>query len=361
MRMRLLLALLVLSGVLQPAYGQRPPGDAIPLSQVSLDESRLRVHFIDIGPGLAMLIETPNDRMHIFVDGGMWGLDGMETYVRNFVDDDEPIDIAIVTHPDFDHYAGMRRIFSRYEVSQFWYTGYDSDRLASGWDGVIDQINSEPGCDIYWPLNEWVEVGDTEVIDDAGTAATNDDVVIQYLNVDDDPPARDPISDRSFSESQRRNNASLVIKLIYGNVSFLITGDINGRNKDHEGTDTDREMDSEELELWTRHQLWEDFDLSSTVLQVPHHGSNGSCSLPFLQAVGARWAVITAGHKHNHPHPGALRRLETSGLRADHVLRTDEGDSTPETRSARDARGDDCFVFETDGRRINRILRITLE
>ena len=53
----------------------------------------------------------------------------------------------------------------------------------------------------------------------------------------------------------------------------------NGRDKDHEDLSTDNEMASEELELWVRHELWDDFDLESTVLQLPHHGSNGSGSL----------------------------------------------------------------------------------
>ena len=354
---------IVLTGLLVSpvAIAQSPPGDAIALDQVSLDASRLRVHFIDIGPGLAMLIETPNDRLHIFVDGGMWGLDGMESYVSHFVANDEPIDVAIVTHADFDHYAGLRRIFNRYDVYEFWYTGYDSDKLAGGWDDLIEQINSEEGCTIYWPLNEWVRAGDVEVLDDAGTPETDDDVTVQYMNVDDDPPNQDPMSGRSFSESQRRNNASLVLKLTYGRVSFLITGDINGRNKEHEDEASDGEIDSEELELWVRHTLRDDFDLKSTVLQVPHHGSNGSCSLPFLQAVDAKWAVVTAGHKHNHPHPGSLRRLKASGIAENHILRTDEGDSTPEVRSTKDPRGDDCYVFETDGKKINRILRVKID
>ncbi len=78
-----------------------PPGAAVQLNNVNLDHTRLRVHFIDIGPGMAVLIETPNDRRRVFVDGGKWSLNEMETYVRRFVDPaHDNIDIAIVTHPD---------------------------------------------------------------------------------------------------------------------------------------------------------------------------------------------------------------------------------------------------------------------
>ena len=78
----------------------------------------------------------------------------------------------------------------------------------------------------------------------------------------------------------------------------------------------------------------------------------------FIQAVDPDWVVITAGHQFNHPHPAALRRFATAGIEASHVLRTDEGDSTPEVSSVRDPRGDDCYVFETDGVTVTRILRV---
>jgi hypothetical protein len=130
----------------------------------------------------------------------------------------------------------------------------------------MDSVRVEPDCQIFTPLNLWVDPGDQETIDDGGTADVSDDIIVQYLNVDDDPPYRDQVSGRTFSESQRRNNASLVFKLIYKDISFLITGDINGRNKEHREPVSDREIDSEELELWTRHQFSTEFDLKSTAL-----------------------------------------------------------------------------------------------
>jgi hypothetical protein len=70
--------------------------------------------------------------------------------------------------------------------------------------------------------------------------------VIQFVNVDGKPPKKDPDSKRRFSESQQRNNGSMVIKLKYKNVSFLLTSDINGRHKDHIGVASDEECDSVE-------------------------------------------------------------------------------------------------------------------
>ncbi|MCH7702576.1 MAG: MBL fold metallo-hydrolase [Planctomycetes bacterium] len=360
-RLARVLSLLVVPTV----FAQSPPGPAVLLDTVTLDPTKLRVHFIDIGPGLAVLIETPHDRRHIFVDGGKWSLDEMMTYVGHFVSPPLPIDIAIVTHADTDHYKGMKRIFETYEVGQFWNTGYESDTLANIliWAGLLQQVDDEEGCEVYMPIEEYVEVGDTEVIDDGDTPTDpSDDVVVHYLNVDSSPPFRDPIFGRSFSEAKRRNNASLVFRLVYKNVSFLITGDINGRDGSHKTRSTDNEIDSEELELLVRHMLFPDrYNLKSTVLQAPHHGSNGSCSLPFIKAVDPDWVVITAGHQHNLPHPATLERIGRAGVAESRILRTDEGDSTPENTSVKDPTGDDSYIFETDGDTITRILKVKLE
>ncbi len=60
MRRTTLFPTVILSALLTScALAQAPPGAAVPLANVNLNEARLRVHFIDIGPGMAALIETP--------------------------------------------------------------------------------------------------------------------------------------------------------------------------------------------------------------------------------------------------------------------------------------------------------------
>ena len=64
MRRTILFPTVILSALLTScALAQAPPGAAVPLATVNLDEARLRVHFIDIGPGMAALIETPLRRL----------------------------------------------------------------------------------------------------------------------------------------------------------------------------------------------------------------------------------------------------------------------------------------------------------
>ena len=53
------------------------------------------------------------------------------------VTEDERIDLAIVTHADYDHIRGMIDVFEDYEVGEFWYTGYESRELADATSVVV--------------------------------------------------------------------------------------------------------------------------------------------------------------------------------------------------------------------------------
>ena len=82
---------------------------------------------------------------------------------------------------------GMRRIFKNYKVSEFWYTGYTSSALGSTWRSLLDDVDSETDCVNYSPLADWVEVGDTETIDDGGTPAdASDDVLVTKAIINDE-------------------------------------------------------------------------------------------------------------------------------------------------------------------------------
>ncbi len=350
------------------SVAQNPPGDAVALHTVSLDEDTLRVHFIDIGGGLAVLIETPGGK-HMLIDGGKKGTDDYETYIDHFVDyQNEPIDYLVVTHADDDHFHNMTTIIEYFNVGEYWNTGYTSKKLMKlkRWPKFVNETLPAliaAGAEDWSPIGDFVQAGELETIDDNGTADEDDDVVIQYLNVDQQPPSVDPDSGRSFSESQQRNNASLVIKVIFGNTSFLFTGDINGREM---GDSNSNAIDSEEKELLDRHNQNEDvFSLKATVLQVAHHGSDGSNSAPFLAAVDPEWAVVPAGNAHGHPTKPAMTRLKAAVNPDSHILRTDESGSESFASNGNDntsdPTGDDNLVFVVDEDGIDKILRIKVE
>ena len=113
------------------------------------------------------------------------------------------------------------------------------------------------------------------------------------------------------------NEISNVYKIRYGDITFLITGDLIIENESQ--------------------MLREGIDVKSTVLKVGHHGSKTSSSEEFLKAVNPKVAVICVGYGNNFGHPRAevLERLENLNVK---IFRTDI---------------DGLIKFKTDGKKLS--------
>jgi len=112
-----------------------------------------------------------------------------------------------------------------------------------------------------------------------------------------------PIDNFAGINVDDNNETSIIAKLVYGDISFLLTGDAT--------VEVEKEM------------LNADIDLISDVLKIGHHGSKGSTSLEFVEAVKPEFAVISVGvdNRFGHPTRRVLKNLEDVGVI---VLRTDE-------------------------------------
>ncbi len=111
------------------------------------------------------------------------------------------------------------------------------------------------------------------------------------------------------------NNNGVVLRLVYGNISFLLTGDIEWET---------------ETRLAARQRV------QAQVLKLAHHGSDTSTTAAFLAAVQPWVAVISVGsdNRFGHPTEAVLERVEALGIP---LYRTDQ-------------HGEVAFV--TDGRRL---------
>jgi beta-lactamase superfamily II metal-dependent hydrolase len=119
-------------------------------------------------------------------------------------------------------------------------------------------------------------------------------------------------------ETSPVNESSVVLRVSWGEVSFLLTGDV-GRETEHD-------------------LLYEGYDLESTVLKVGHHGSDSSSSSQFLAAVSPEVAAISAGldNSFGHPSEDVIARLERV-VDPDHIYVTSEAGRV---------------TFTTDGQRL---------
>jgi competence protein ComEC len=237
------------------------------------DDERLSVTVLDVGQGDAILIET-TEGQRLLVDGGPSGQAVAEALGDALPFSERTIDVVALTHADADHLTGLIDVLERFEVGQVVATPREADTgLFDAWREAVRREGA--------PYHE-AQAGERIELD--GGAA------IDVLG---------PGEGMLLSEDA--NDASLVLMLTLGDISFLLTGDI--------------EEGGEEAVLASG------VDVRATVLKVAHHGSSGSTSPAFLDAVAPAIAIVSAGAKNpfGHPSPEVLQRLEGVA-----VLRTDE-------------------------------------
>ena len=240
-------------------------------NQGSFVPSTFSVHFIDVGQADAALVEC--DGEYMLIDGGNKA-DSSRIYSVLQSAGVDRLSIVVGTHPHEDHIGGLPGAYSytSADLTLCPVTSYNSDAFRD-----FASYAARKGGGITVP-----SVGDTYSLGSA-------DVTILGVNGADDP-----------------NNTSIVLKIQYGQTSFLFTGDA--------------EREAEQVILASG------MDLSATVLKVGHHGSSTSTTYPFLREVMPDYAVISVGDGNSYEHPDGdtLSRLRDAGAK---VFRTDlQGD-----------------------------------
>jgi competence protein ComEC len=211
-----------------------------------------KVVLLDVGHGLAVLIETREHRL--LFDAG-------PSYPSGFDSGDEiaipalasrgrrGLDRMIVSHADNDHAGGAAAIVRAFP---------DVDVLVGPDVVAIPAARCEQGQHWVW-----------------------DDVEFSVLH----PPAK---------FGARGNDSSCVLKITTPTASLLITGDIESRGES---------------------SLQRQADVAADIVIVPHHGSATSSSASFVEATGAQLALVSAGHANRwgFPKPEVRQRWERNG------------------------------------------------
>ena len=257
---------------------------------LAMPDGRMRVIFADVGQGDATLIVTPNARS-VLVDGGP----DRETAARLLGETlpfwDRSIDAVVLTHPHDDHVRGLVEVIERYDVEHIVHRDMHHDGPAYGeWQRLVAQE------------------GAAEVEAMQGRRFTLDGVLFEVLW---------PPEELLSGTSSDLNNASVVLRVSYGETSFLLPADIH----------SDAEA-----------RLVETMSIDSDVLKVPHHGSRTSSSPAFLDAVSPSAAVISvdAESRYGHPHAEVVDALRAR-MAWDNVILTSESGT---------------IEFVSDGRRL---------
>ncbi len=242
----------------------------------------LEVTFFDVGHGDAIFIEIPSSGggvYQILIDGGPDDAI-LEKLGQEMPFWDRTINLIILTHPSADHLNGLLMVLERYKVNQILWTGVKV--RGSKYREWLELIAKENAEIFIAQAGQRIKLGEN--------------VYLDILNPIENLKGQEIKGGRAI------NNTSIVARLVYGEDSFLFTGDIEKRV---------------EKELLEREVF-----LDSDVLKVAHQGSRTSSSKEFIEAVSPEIAVIQIGKDNpfGHPHPEVLQTLEQFGAK---ILRTD--------------------------------------
>lgn len=234
----------------------------------------LEVVTLDVGQGDAAIVKFP-DKRTMLIDGGIQHsyydekrrreveYDVGERIIEPYLDAHgiRKLDLVMLTHPDIDHGGGLAYILQNFKVKHL--LGIPDRKLDSQIHQRLRSIARTQDIPYSFPYAEQIKLTPTATlnllhpIDAASTDLMDTD----------------------------KNNDSLVLKLSYGEVDILFTGDIEAKA---------------ETQLVASRQ-----DLRSEIIKVPHHGSRTSSSTMFIDAVQPRYAIFSLGQRNRFQFPHA--------------------------------------------------------
>ena len=301
---------------------------------------RWKVHFVDVGTGLAAFVEGPD--FSLIYDGGsnddyaLGKRNRLLAYLRKVRPDLRAIDHLIISHPHRDHVELLPDLFDAYEIRNVWESGRVHD--ICGYRALLTKIANEPGV-VYHDAHPsgGPHVATLPPKACYGAAAESFDVEIphgdalrQGLNVALGADAGMSFLTADAALHPDPNENSVVVRLDLGPQRLLFMGDAEASS--------DREAPS----VPPRPDFAEGFlvdccaaALRSQMLVVGHHGSMSSSRVRFLDAVGAQIFIISSGPKRYGsvilPDQQVLNELQARGP----VWRTDFDDNACRTDTAK--------------------------
>lgn len=252
----------------------------------------LEVVFLDVGQGDAILIRAPGGQAMLVDAGpatppdpqaGRPGYDAGESVILPYLAGQRirRLEYLLLTHPHQDHVGGAAAVLQALPVGALLDNGMAGK--AQGYTAAIAAAAQKQIPVVRPQAGDQIRLGQAVVLEVLGPPPT---------------PFRGTRSDE--------NANSVILRLRYGQVAMLLTGDME--------------------EVVEDYLLAQGAQLRADLLKVAHHGSAYSTSARLLEAVQPRHAVISLGRGNlfGHPNPGTVGRLQAAGAE---VYRTDQAGS----------------------------------
>ncbi|MGE7667420.1 MBL fold metallo-hydrolase [Ureibacillus composti] len=224
----------------------------------------LKVHFINVGQGDSILVQAPGGK-NMLVDGGpKTSGDEVVSFLKS--KGVTSLDYVVATHPDADHIGGLIDVLKSLKVKNF----IDSGK-AHTTETYIEILTLIDKKNINYIVPKTLD-----------TYQLDPNMKAQVLHADEN--------------AEDNNDASIVLKLTYNKVSFLLTADASTDIED---------------------QIRKKYNVQATVLKAGHHGSDTSSSAAFISNVKPKVAILSYGknNSYGHPNSAVVSRLKNVGAK----------------------------------------------
>lgn len=238
----------------------------------SLPDGKVELHFLDVGQGDAAFIVTPEGC--VLIDAGSQDTEQQLYFSVNSYGN--RLSCLMITHPHADHMGGAAYIMEKMNVDTVILPRASSSD--SAYVRFLEAVSESGASVLFWEPGLCFSLGGARFS------------VLAPLDT-----------------YENENDASAVIRMDYGKISALFTGDAETAS---------------EADQLLRYGAEKGAALDADILKVAHHGSNTSTTLSYLHAVTPRFAVISCGrdNAYGHPSSAVLDRLESTGAA---IFRTD--------------------------------------
>lgn len=235
------------------------------VNDIKVGSEDLKVYFIDVGQADSILVIDGDKTM--LIDAGT---NEKGESVVNFIKSKgvSKIDFLVGTHPHEDHIGGMDDVINAFEIGRIYMPKVQTNTKT--FEDVLNAIESKK-LSVTTPI-----IGDEFVLENAKCEIMS-----------------------TANNAEELNLSSIVIRMVYGDQSFLFMGDAVRNN--------------EESRDWPQ----------TTILKVGHHGSDTSTSKEFLEKVQPKIAIISCGKDNSYGHPAQITLDKLSNIGAQ-IYRTDE-------------------------------------
>jgi competence protein ComEC len=221
------------------------------ISKAVNTDNIMKVTYIDVGQGDSILIQV--NGKNLLIDAGPnESTDKLLSYLGK--QDIKKLDYIIATHPHEDHIGGMTSVIKKYNIGKFY-----APKKITNTKAFEDMVKSLKSKQLK------INVASAGVHLDLGKNAKCEMIAPNEMNY------------------ENLNNYSAVLKITYGKVKFLFTGDAEKLSEDE--------------------ILSKNYDISCDLLKIGHHGSSSSSSKSFLDKASPKIAVISCGKNNDYGHP----------------------------------------------------------